>query len=413
MRILEINAYNYRSGGSQTVFFNTSEGLREMGHEVIPFTLKWKENEPSPYSNYFPESKDSRKGKLRSLNNIISYFYHKGAAQKLDRLIKDTHPDIAQIHLIWGQLSPSILAVLKKHKIPAVLTNHDYRLVCPAYLFMNGRGEVCEQCAGKKFYKCISNTCCKESKGLSAMMAAEQYFRNAFFNPAKYSSGFIYVSEFSKNINEKYMPQLKSKPSLRLYNFASKFDEEINIPEEKYFLFLGRLSREKGIGLLIDAFASFPDIKLKIVGTGPKEEEIAKKIHDSGSQNIELLGYKTGGELEELVRNAYFVIVPSEVYENNPMTIIEAYSMSTPVIGAAIGGIPEIIEEGQTGFTFRARDTKSLIETVEKTLELAPEQYSNLCKNALDFARKNFSKDIYLQHLLDFFHKIIHENKQH
>lgn len=407
MRVLEINAYNFRSGGSQTVFFNTSEGLRELGHEVIPFTLKWDDNEPSEYNSYFPESKDSRRGKLKSIHNIFAYFYHREAARKLDRLIRDTHPDIAQIHLIWGQLSPSILAVLRKHKIPAVLTNHDYRLVCPAYLFMNGKGQVCEQCEGRKFYKCVSNTCCKGSKGLSAMMAAEQYFRNAFFNPAKYASGLIYVSDFSKKINEKYMPKLASKPNLRLYNFASKIVDDTLIPEKKYFLFFGRLSFEKGIGLLVETFTSFPDIKLKIVGTGPEEENIKEAVRKAGAKNIELLGYKKGRELEELVKNAYCVVVPSECYENNPMTIVEAYSAGTPVIGAAIGGIPEIIEEAKTGFTFRHSDVESFKEAITRFMALTPEQYKEMRANALEFARKHFSKKKYMERLVKFFESLI------
>lgn len=406
MKILEINVYNFKSGGSQTVYFNTIDGLRELGNEVIQFALKWDKNEPSEYSEYFPESKESRKGALKPVNNIVSYFYHFEAAKKLEKLIRDHKPDIAQIHLIWGQFSPSILTVLKKHRIPIVFTIHDYRLVCPGYLFLKGNGEVCEECQGKHFYKCISNTCCKGSKGLSAMMAAEQYFRNAFFNPVKYASGIVYVSNFAKAIHEKYMPSLKSLPSICLYNFASKIDENINKNYEKYFLYFGRLSREKGIVTLLDVFNKLPNLKLKLVGTGPEEEALRAKSREFGSDNIEFLGYKTGEELEKLVKSAYFVIVPSEWYENNPMTVVESYSLSTPVIGAKIGGIPEIVVEGKTGFTFESGSAESLIDAVKRSENLSKEQYESMRIDALDFAKKNFDKKKYMEKLLKFFKEI-------
>lgn len=408
MKILEINVYNYKSGGSQTVFFNTISGLKEAGHEVVTFSLKWPENLPSEFSDYFPESKDTRTGPLRHVQNIATYFYNTEAAKKIEKLIIEQKPDIAQIHLIWGHFTPSILRVLKKHNIPVVFTLHDYRLVCPAYLFKNGKGEICEACNGKHFYKCVSKTCCKGSKYLSAMMAAEQYFRNAFFHPTKYSSGIIYVSDFSERIHRKHMPELNNVPSLRLYNFNKEIDEQPQKhSNERYFLFFGRLSNEKGITTLIKAFAELPDLKLKIVGTGPLEDEQKKYVNEYGLANIEFLGFKTGDELTRLIRDAYFVIVPSECYENNPMTIIEAYSVATPVIGAEIGGIPEIIIEGKTGFCFKPTDIQSLKSSVIKASGLSEKSYEEICLNALDFAKHNFNKETYINKLVDFYTGLI------
>lgn len=178
MKILEINVYNYRKGGSEAVYFSTMELLKEHGDEVVNFALKWPENAPSVYEQYFPESKETRRGILKPVKNIVNYFYDAEAAKKMEALIEAEKPDLAQVHLIWGQITGSILPVLKRHHIPVIFTIHEYRIVCPAYTFRNGLGEVCEQCQGKHFYKCVTNKCCKGSYGLSAMMAAEQYFRN-------------------------------------------------------------------------------------------------------------------------------------------------------------------------------------------------------------------------------------------
>lgn len=411
MKVLSINVYNYRKGGSETVYFNTSDLLEKHGHEVARFTLKWDKNESARYDYLFPESKETRKGIFRPISNVLTYFYHAGAARKIKKLIKDFKPDIAQVHLIWGQLTPSILKALKKCKVPVVLTIHDYRIVCPAYTFRNGKGEVCEACQGKKFYKCFTNACNRGSKGLSGLMAAEQYFRNTFFNPSKYSQGILYVSKFAESIHEKYMPSLKQLKKAQLYNMSSDIASKPVAPTTiPYYLYFGRLSEEKGIETLIEAFKEFPDVDLKVVGTGPLEDTIKLQIKKENITNIEMLGYKSGDELKELVGRAKFVIVPSTWYENNPMTIIEAYSQGTPVIGANIGGIPEIVINGVTGYQFQPRDVKSLVEVVKKSMQLSLNEYSQMQESALLFAKENFDSEKYYDSLINFFNEII-ENK--
>lgn len=408
MKVLLIDVYNFNKGGAETVCFNTGKLLEEHGHEVIYFTLKWKDNKPSPFSRYFPESKETRRGPFRQVKNLVNYFYHFEAARKIEQLIRDERPDIAHIHLMWGQITPSIFPVLRKYCVPILFTVHDYRVVCPAYTFRNGSGQICEACRGRYFYKCFTNTCCKGSRLMSAVMAAEQYFRNAFFNPAKYIDGFIYVSNFARIIQEKYMPELAAKPKITLYNFSTTIaDKPKTVPKEKYFLFFGRLSYEKGVMALLKAFKNLPQCRLKVVGTGPKEDELKAFVKENGMQNVAFLGYKMGRDLMDLVSNAYFVIVPSEWYENNPMTIIEAYSVGTPVIGARIGGIPEIVVDGKTGFQFESGDTSSLRSTIKKAIGIGPEEYSDFSKNTLIFANDNLSKDSYWNKLSGFYHEFV------
>ena len=411
MKILEINVFNYKKGGSEAVYFNTTKLLAEHGHEVVNFALKWSENLPSKFDKYFPESKETRSGVLRPIKNILTYFYHPEAAAKLEKLILAEKPDIAQVHLIWGQLTPSILSVLKKHKIPAVLTIHDYRLVCPAFLFRNGKGEVCEQCQGKHFTKCISNACCKGSKGLRVMMAAEQYFRNTFFNPAKYVTGLLYVSDFSKSIHEKYMPALKELPSLQLYNMAQNIDNASEYANnDSYFLYFGRLSSEKGVGTVIDAFSRRQELKLIVVGTGPEENALKELAASRHADNIKFVGYKSGAELENIVRGAKMILVPSECYENNPMTIIEAYSFGIPAIGARIGGVPEIVVEGKTGFQFESGNPESLCAALDKAAKSNETAFKEMSENALAFAKENFEKEQYYSKLIKFFESLVNKS---
>ena len=408
MKILLIDVYNFTKGGAETVCFNTGELLREHGHEVVYFTLKWSDNRPSPYEKYFPESKETRHGPLRQVRNLINYFYHFEAAKKIEQLILDEKPNIAHIHLMWGQITPSVLPVLRRHGIPVLFTVHDYRIVCPAYTFRNGRGRICEECRGRHFYKCAINACAKGSRLTSAVMAAEQYFRNAFFNPATHIDGFIYVSKFAKDIQEKYMPAAAQKPNTVLYNFSTSItDSPKAMPKDKYFLFFGRLSYEKGVETLMDAFAGIPHCKLKIAGTGPLEQELKDKKDKLMLNNVEFLGYLTGRGLTDTINGAAFVVVPSEWYENNPMTIIEAYSAGTPVIGADIGGISEIVADGETGFLFKSADVEDLRGRISQADSLTSGQYSAMSKCAIQFARENLSKENYWEQLICFYSKFV------
>lgn len=411
MKILLIDVYYFNKGGAETVCFNTGRLLEEHGHEVVYFTLKWKDNRPSPYSKYFPESKETRRGPLKQVKNMINYFYHFEAVKKIEQLILDERPDLAHIHLMWGQITPSVFPVLKKYHIPILFTVHDYRIVCPAYTFRDGNGRICEACQGRYFYKCFTHTCCKGSKVMSAVMAAEQYFRNAFFNPAKYIDGFIYVSNFARSIQEKYMPSLKSKPNITLYNFSTSIvSEPKTMPTDKYFLFFGRLSYEKGVMTLLKAFKDLPQCRLKVVGTGPKEDGLKAFAQENGMKNVTFLGYKTGKELTDLVSNAYFVIVPSEWYENNPMTVIEAYSVGTPVIGARIGGIPEIVVDGQTGYQFESANVEDLRDIVLKADAINGKTYTEFSRGTINFANENLSKDSYWKKLIAFYDRFIQTN---
>lgn len=243
---------------------------------------------------------------------------------------------------------------------------------------------------------------------MSAVMAAEQYFRNAFFNPAKYIDGFLYVSNFARDIQEKYMPAVKNIPNITLYNFSTSIAVSPKaMPKEKYFLYFGRLSYEKGVRTLLEAFKDLPECKLKVVGTGPKESELKTYAQANGMKNVEFLGYKRGKELQDLVAGAYFVIVPSEWYENNPMTIIEAYSVGTPVIGAKIGGIPEIVVERDTGYQFVSGDSRDLKEKVMAAEGLAAEEYTKLSAGTLRFAHDNLSLESYYPRLIAFYNQFL------
>lgn len=415
MKVLLIDNFHYRRGGAEVVYLNTADMLLEHGHEVVFFSQKWDENIETNDSKYFPTGYSVRSvGVLNKLKCIRNYFYNTDAAVSLDSLIKTEKPDIAHIHLFWGGLSPSIYRMLKRHNIPIVHSVHDYRMVCPGYAFKNGKDEICEKCEGKKFYHCLLNRCSKGSLLMSALMTSEMYYRNWAHHPADYIDRFLYVSHFCEEKHMQYDKKFLPEKSVVLYNFSNsdvlKCKNSTLDTFDNYYLYYGRLSFEKGIPTLIDAFSKYTDLKLKVVGTGPLDEQLKSKCRNINANNIEFLGFKTGAELYNLIANAKFVCVPSEWYENNPMTIVESYSLRTPVIGAAIGGITEIVVDGKTGFTFESGNVESLCAAIDKTLSVDKDTYKSMKQHAEDFASENFNPEKYCQKLIEIYKALIQKN---
>ena len=402
MKVLLINNCFFRRGGSEAVFFGTADLLREMGHDVVFFSIEDDQNIHTDRHEYFI-------GRGGRLSQMKDYFSNTKAAKVIEEIIVKEKPDIAHAHLLWGGIGPSIFSVLKKYGIPLVHTVHDYRMVCPAYTFRNGCGEVCEKCKGGHFMECFKGRCSKGSAVQSALMTAEMYYRNRKWHPAKEMDGIIYVSNFAKQKHEEFDKKFIETKNTVLYNFTTVGENYPPVEKDGgYYLYYGRLSHEKGIAALVEAFSKHPELKLKVVGTGPKENELKQKNY----ANVEFLGYKTGSELYNLVRNARYVCVPSEWYENNPMTIVEAYSMGVPVIGANIGGIPEIIEEGKTGFLFESGDADSLEKAINQSLVVNEKQYALMKKGTVMFAKDHFDSEKYKERLIEFYNEVIEQYKR-
>lgn len=403
MKILQINKYFYLKGGAETVFFNTIDLLKRNGHEVIPFCLNNPKNRESEFDSYFVNYPElSECNLLQRLAHIPDFIYNKEAAQKLEKLIVEQRPDLAHIHLLFNSHSVSILPVLKKHNIPTIMTVHDYRLICPAYAFRDGKGNICEKCLySKSYYNCIFKRCSKNNLGNSIILTLDSYFRSTIYKPIDYINKFIFVSQFSRNKHIEADQRYKDKSTF-LYNFTPHI-YSTKKERGKYLLFFGRISEEKGISTLIHAIKNIPDITLKIAGTGP----LYDSLNHLNIPNVELLGFKQGKELEELIQNAMYVIVSSECYENNPLSIIEAMAMGIPVIGSNIGGIPELINNEKNGFLFKTKNAHDLEMKIQKALAITEQQYFELSQNAISFAKANFSEEAHYQKLISVYNSVL------
>jgi Glycosyltransferase len=408
MKILQINKYHYIKGGSETVFFNTINLLEKHGNEVIRFCLKDDKNKPSKDERYFVDYPEmSNVGFFQKLKNSFSFFYNRNAKRKIEQLIKEQKPDIAHIHLLFNGISVSILPVLKKYNIPIVMSVHDYRLICPAYLFLDGNNQLCERCHQGSYLNCIINKCHNKNRFTSAMLTMDMYFRNLFFPIAKYIDQFIFVSNFTYSKHVSYNSVYAQK-GIVLPNFIdcnNILPEQNKTPKkERYYLYYGRLSREKGLLTLIKA-AEKLKIQLRVVGTG----NLFEKGKEIDVPNIQFLGFKSGIELYELIQNAYFVIVPSECYETFGLTVVEPQVFGTPIIASKIGAIPELIEDDKTGFLFEPGDVDDLSQTIEKANLLTEEEYIRMSNASKKKSQFYSDASLYFDNLMRIYEKAIIE----
>ena len=407
MKILQINNFHYNKGGSDAVYLNTGKLLKAKGHEVIYFSTQSDKNESFGVNSYFIEQNNFNENSIiNKVKSFPKFIHNNEAVTNLKKLIAIEKPDVAHLHIFYGHFSNSILKVLKAEGIPMVMSVHEYRMLCPVYIMLDNKNNICEKCAKGNYLNAIIKKCSKGSFVNSAVVALECNLRDRFYDYKEYIDHFIMVSKFIYNKHAEYYPNLRKKSSV-LYNFK-EFSEGNRYPlnKEVDLIYFGRLSKEKGIITLLKSLATLKNVTLKIVGTGPEEFYIKQFIKDKKLFNIKLLGYCKGDVLWQHITSARFTVVPSEWYENNPMTIIESLMLGVPVIGSRIGGIPEIITK-KHGFIFDMSSVNSLRDEIEKSTKIDQEAYNEMSINAINFAQDNFSPDPHYNSLVNIYSKMI------
>lgn len=444
MRILLVNKYFYRKGGAETYFFALAEGLRALGHDVAFFSMQHPNNEPSYWSKYFVSEKDyvgdiSAFKKVQEASTLIYSFE---AKRKFEALLEEFKPDVIHMNNVHRQLTLSILDApyLKKHHVPVVYTAHDYILLCPAYTMVNGRGEVCDACLDKHFMHAVKNACVKGSRAKSALASMEAGFLKLHHSYDKIDL-IIAPSEFMKSKLEEggfagkvvalqnFLTDSQMEMARKVSN-THKFEDAVD-GKRPYFLFFGRLSKEKGILTLVKAFLQaaglgkgagsetgagaghnevLPDTwDLHIVGDGPEREAIEQLIASAGPQavsRIHLLGYKNGEDLQREVGDARFSVLSSEWRENMPYSGLESLAAQTPIIGADIGGIPELVEEGKTGFTFESGNVANLSCKMFKAALVDSQSYDVMQRECSAYVDKRSLQDAFIEHLVMWYEQV-------
>ncbi len=397
MKVLQINKYPSLKGGTETVLFDTIGLLKEHGHEVV--LLSTDEGEVTYTPTYTIRYLDRNASLIKRVGNLPSFFYNRSAIKTLESVIEKEKPDIAHIHLYHNSFSNSILPVLKTHNIPVVMTLHEYRQICPSYLLLDKNQHICEKCIDGNYFHCMFTQCAKGSFIESTLLTMEMFYRRMFYKTEKYVDKFICPSNFVYQKHLSFNKEIADK-SVVIYNpVRENCLDEIN--KGDYLLYFGRLSREKGIYTLLSAMKQLPNIKLKVAGVGDFP------LNNIPS-NVELLGFKRKEELESIIRNALYTIVPSEWYETFGLSCAESLSQGTPVIASNMGAIPEIVNHRKNGFLFESGNVEDLVKNISEAILLSDEEYVCMVENGLQSLTK-FSEDKYINSLLSIYEELIYK----
>ncbi len=376
MKILLVNKFLYPKGGAETYVFKLGETLQKMGHEVEYFGLENEKNIVGNSAESYVSHMDFGEEIKKNLKAPLRIIYSSEARKKIRRVLYSFQPDIVHFNNIQFHLTPSIILETEKYKkntgksVRIIYTAHDYQLICPSHGLFDTEIRVCEKCLGGNYMNCVKTKCMKNSRMKSLLAAADAYFWK-FSRAYSCIDKIICPSFFMKS---KLDTQKRfSDKTVVIHNFIEPVTAS-ETEKENYVLEFGHLSKDKGTITLLEAAKRMPDIRFVFAGYGEAENEIRKV------KNAEYVGFKTGDELKKLIERAAVSVYPSEWYENCPFSVIESQMYGTPVIGSKMGGIPELIREGETGLLFEAGNADDLEKNLRFLLE-NPEKLSEFTKN--------------------------------
>lgn len=382
MRILLANKFYYRRGGDCIVTMELEKLLKAHGHEVAIFSMQYPDNTESEWSGYWP-------GNMTKAEAFTRPFGARQVVRCFNRLLDDFLPDVVHLHNIHTHLSPVIAEIAHERGIRVVWTLHDSKLSCPCYTCQRD-GKWCEECFTDKKavirHRCMPGGVIGSIIGYYEMMTWNkdrlQQCVDLFLPPSRFMMDIAVKSGYDAEkfrVNCNFIDVEKVKGG--------------NFEKEAYYTFLGRVTGVKGIRTLCEAASQLP-YRLKVIGGGDLQEELSRKYAGA----VEFLGEMTWEQLKPVMQKAKFMVLPSEWSENNPLTVIEAQCLGTPVLGARIGGIPELIEVGISGMTFESGNVEDLKRKIE---EMWNAKFDN--KKLSESAIERYSGEAYVERLLEYY----------
>jgi glycosyltransferase involved in cell wall biosynthesis len=381
--------------------FDLARLQTDAGDEVAFFGMDHPDNDPMPYARHFPSYVEFRPPTMTVGSRIRAsarMLYSRSAETGIEAVIAEFQPDIVHLHNIYHQLSPSVLRPLARHSIPNVMTLHDYKLACPTYQFLD-HGQICEACLGGHFFHAATRRCKDGSASASLLAAVESYAHGITraYSPVRL---FIAPSRFlaAKMTEAKVFPD-----RMRVLNH---FIDSAGIAGKddagKGFVYAGRLSAEKGVDVLIEAAARLPAITVDVLGEGPTRPELERLADRKAPGRIRFHGRVDKDSVHRAMRSALAVVVPSRWYENQPITILEAFACGVPVIGTSLGGIPELVTDDVNGYTVPPNDPAALAARMDG-LASRPEDAIRFGQAARRLVATSFAPSVHLQGIQDIY----------
>lgn len=381
MKILFIHNRYRQHGGEDRVLEMESSLLTQKGHDVQVLIFDNK----------------AIKGLLANTRSLFSSLYNFNSARKLVKIIREFKPDVVHVHNIFFIASPSVLVTARKYKIPVVFTLHNYRLICANALMLR-KNKLCELCIDKKFpFAGIRYKCYRNSSRATALVTAITGIHKYFKTWKKSIAVFITINE---TLREKF---IRSSLEIQAEKFITKQNfipdpGEGTFPREDFFLFIGRIVTEKGVTVLLKAFAGLPGKKLIIIGDGPEKEVLSQQY--IVCENILFKGHLSKLQVEEYLKKCKAFICPSLWHEGPPLTVIEALATGTPVIASRLLPLTEVIKDHHNGFLFSANDIEELKQKVNLIEKCTGDE---LYKNARQTYFDHFHPDIHYNAIMNIY----------
>lgn len=400
MKILMVNKFLYPRGGSESYMLYLAEHLKRSGHEVEFFGMYDEQNTVGNSKGLYTQNMDFHSKGLARFLYPFKIIYSFEAKKKIMQVIDHFKPDIVHMNNINFQLTPSIIYGVKKKGVPLVQTVHDYQMICPNHLLYNfDKNCPCEKCVYGSHLSCIKNKCIHAStvKSILGVIEAKLY---SLLRTYKKVDLFVCPSNFLENKLLSAKDYYKGKTKT-IHNFINKEKfAHVNEETQPYIVFVGRLSKEKGIENIAGAAKLLPQYEFVIAGSGP-DEDILKNI-----KNVRLAGFLNGKELTDLMGRAKVLLLPSVCYENCPLSILEAHCMGVPVVTMNSGGMAELVKDGVTGTLVDEPTAEGIARKLKETLE--NEEYYNTLKANCKSEKENvLSVESYTEILLEEYEKLI------
>lgn len=399
--LLNVNNYHYRRGGAEVVSLDQTRLFTDRGWDVVPFAMHHPDNEPSEWDEYWVDeielgSDYSLPQKIVRSGRVV---YSRQAKKRLGALLDARRPDVAHLHNVYHHISPAILPVLAEREIPTVLTTHDLKLACPAYKMLTHDG-ICERCKGGNLTNAVRHRCIKGSTVLSTVVFIESSLHRAL-GSFDHVDRFISPSRFYIDTFVDWGFDRERFTHVPNFVDASRFEPSADFGT--YVVYFGRLAEEKGLHTLVRASAA-SGVAVEIVGTGPEEASLRALAAELDAP-VTFAGYRSGTDLHDRIRASRAIVLPSEWYENGPMSALEAFALGRPLVGARIGGITEMVRD-DTGWTFTSGDADDLarvLTTVADTDDATLRAMGQACRR---WVETDFSSERHVERLLDVYRAV-------
>ena len=395
MRVLLAHCF-YRSSapsGEDSVYKSEKHLLESHNIEVVSLEKYNDDVNVSTFSN--------------RVKTAINTTWSKSSYNEVTLLIKKFKPDVAHFHNTFPQLSPSVYKACYDNGVPVVQTLHNYRIVCPGAMLLRD-GQSCELCLNGSIvplyslkYRCYRNSIAATST--LALMIARNRLTGTYKN---FVNRYIALTHFAK---ERFIrgglpvERIAIKP-----NYLSN-EIKVSFESEGYAVFVGRLSEEKGIRTLLDAWSGIDNLKLIVLGDGHLRNEL-EDLSSKNNINVEFMGFRSQEEVLNIVKNAMIQIIPSECYEGFPMSVLEAFACGTPVIVSRLGSLSEIISDDETGVLFEATNSSDLLVKVKRLMS-DRDKRKKLALNARKVFDKEYSQEVNFEILMGIYNDAIREKR--